>query len=380
MKSPAHASGQSVVVVAGESSGDGHGAMLIRELKKLRPDISTFGIGGNALKAEGTDLLFHASQTNVTGFVEVVKKYGFFRNILRTVVEEVRLRRPAFAILVDYPGFNLRLAKILREEGIPVFYYIAPQVWAWKEGRVETLKNCVDALAVLFPFEVDYFARHGITARFFGHPLVNRLAASEQERARQVSELKGDDPRPLIAWLPGSRPNELRRHLPVVLNTITALGSDYRHVIARADTVHQEDLVHHLQSVVGVEVHDDSSVVLEAADAAVVKSGTSTVQAALIGTPFCVIYRTSPASYMLGRMLAKVDSLAMVNLLAGKKIVREFLQGDCTAKNLEKELRDLLENSERETRMLSEFSDLKEMLREDNSYARTAEFVAEQFL
>lgn len=380
MKSPEQVSGQSVLVVAGESSGDGHGAMLIRELKKLHPAISTFGIGGNALESEGADLLFHASQTNVTGFVEVVRKYGFFRHVLRTVVEEVRRRRPVFAILVDYPGFNLRLARILREEGIPVFYYIAPQVWAWKEGRVQILKDCVDALAVLFPFEVQYFAGHGISAHFFGHPLVNKLAASEHDRAEQVRELKGNDPRPLIAWLPGSRPNELRRHLPVILHTIGALGSDYRHVIARADTVDQNDLVQYLQSVVGVEVHDDSSVVLEAADAAVVKSGTSTVQAALIGTPFCVIYRTAPASYLLGRMLAKVDSLAMVNLLIGKKVVREFLQGNCTSGNLEAELRDLLENTGRKENMLEEFVALREMLREDDSYARTAAFVAERFL
>ncbi len=380
LEDPGHSRTSSILVVAGEASGDTHGGMLLRELKKLRPGIQAFGIGGDALAAEGTELLFHASETNVTGFAEVVRKYPFFRRVLSTVIAEAQRRRPAFAILVDYPGFNLRLAKTLHQEGIPVFYYIAPQVWAWKEGRVKTLERCVNELAVLFPFEVDYFAKHGVTAHFFGHPLVNRLQAAQHDRVADAKNVKGDDPRPLIAWLPGSRPNELRRHLPVILKTIQLLGSDYRHVIARADTVDPTYLASFLGSVVGVEIHDDSSVVLEAADVAVVKSGTSTVQAALIGTPSCVIYKTSSASYWIARTLATVDSLAMVNLLAGKKIVREYLQGDCTADNLAEELNDLLNNHKRRKTMIDEFANLTTLLGEKDSYARTARFVAERFL
>lgn len=375
-----HSSTSSILVVAGEASGDSHGGMLLRELKKLQPGIQAFGIGGDALEAEGTELLFHASETNVTGFVEVVKKYPFFRRVLSTVIAEAQRRRPAFAILVDYPGFNLRLAKTLHQQGIPVFYYIAPQVWAWKEGRVKILQRCVDELAVLFPFEVDYFAKHGVAAHFFGHPLVNRLQAARQDRVAGAKNVKDDDPRPLIAWLPGSRPNELRRHLPVILKTIQLLGSDYRHIIARADTVDPSYLTSLLGSVVGVEIHDDSSVVLQAADVAVVKSGTSTVQAALIGTPFCVIYKTSTVSYWIARTLATVDSLAMVNLLAGKKIVREYLQGECTAENLAEELDDLLNNRKRRKTMIDEFATLTTLLSEENSYTRTARFVAERFL
>ena len=374
----------SVLIVAGEASGDLHGAAMLGELKTLRPDISTFGIGGNALAECGTELLFHASQTNVTGFAEVVRNYPFFRKVFRTIVSEVRRRRPAFAVLVDYPGFNLRLAKVLHQEGIPVFYYIAPQLWAWKEGRVKTLQSTVRALTVLFPFEVEYFARHGVPARFFGHPLVNRLQSEREDRMDRAVRLRGNDPRKIIAWLPGSRPNEIRRHLPIIVKAIDALGSDYRHVIARAMTVDPEYLSTFLQSIAGsltgVEIHDDSSVVLQAADVAVVKSGTSTLQAGLIGTPFCLMYKTSTLSYVIAKRLARISSLGMVNILAKKEIVREFIQSACTPETLTAEVHDLLHNTERTATMTKEFSDIQTQLFEEDSYLRTARFVAEKFL
>lgn len=374
------ASEQPILVVAGEASGDAHGAALLRELKALRPDITTFGIGGNELAAEGTELLVHASETNVTGFSEVLRKYRFLKGVLDSVIAEASRRRPSFAILVDYPGFNLRLARSLHELGIPVFYYIAPQVWAWKEGRVETIRSYVDDLAVLFPFEVDYFRGHGIDAHFFGHPLVNRYRSEAEERKTAVKRLIGTDPRPIAAYLPGSRPNEIRRHLSVIVDTVERLGTDVRHIIARAETIDRDHLLALLPNVAGIEVCDNASVVLEAADAAVVKSGTSTVQAALLGTPFTVIYKASAFSYLLGKTLAKVDTLAMVNLLAGRTVVREFLQGECRAERLADELRDLLDNGTRRSEMLRDFEELQEMLGRPDAYRKTAEHVAQRFL
>lgn len=329
---------------------------------------------------EETDLLYHASQTTVTGFLEVAKRYRFLRRVFDDVVENVRRRRPTLAILVDYPGFNLRLAPILRREGIPVFYYIAPQVWAWKEGRVRILRENVDEMAVLFPFEVEYFARHGIDAHFFGHPLINRLDAGKEERKAAAERLKGSDDRPVVAWLPGSRPNEIRRHLPIIVEAASLIGNRCRHIVARADTIDTALLDSMVPKGTEIEFHDGAAVVLEAADAAIVKSGTSTLETALIGTPFGVIYRTSFASYRIAKALAKVESIAMVNLLAGKQVVREFIQNECNPQALAAEIDRLLVDTAERERMRAAFVRLREELFVPDTYLRTAEFVAERFL
>ena len=199
---------RSLLFVAGEASGDSHGAALLRSLRSSLPEYSIFGIGGDQLIDEELEPLFHISETQVTGFVEVAKRYSFFRAALRKVLEEARKRRPEFAILVDYPGFNLRLAQGLHELGIPVYYYIAPQLWAWKEGRIRYLQKFVKKLIVLFPFELRYFSERGVPTEYFGHPLINRLEKEQDERSLAAQSIIGDDPRKIIAYMPGSRQNE----------------------------------------------------------------------------------------------------------------------------------------------------------------------------
>lgn len=373
-------SDNSILVVAGEASGDAHAASLFRALQSFRPELKAFGIGGDAMLRAGAELLAHASETNVTGFAEVARRYRFLKGVFNRVADEARRRKPALAVLVDYPGFNLRLAPLLRREGIPVFYYIAPQVWAWKEGRVRILRESADELAVLFPFEVDYFARHGITARFFGHPLVNRLEEEQEERNGKAVLLKGEDPRPIIACLPGSRPNEIRRHLPVLSGMAGLVGDRYRYVVARAETIRPEDLRALLPEGSPIELHDDASAVLQAADAGIVKSGTSTLEAALIGVPYGVIYKTSYVSYRIARALAGVDSIAMVNILEGRRVVREYLQDRCTPEALAGEVCRLLEDRAAGREMRETFRRIRAALYVPDTYHRTAAFVAERFL
>ncbi len=364
-----------VLVIAGEASGDAHGAALIRELRPLLPELRFWGIGGARMRQEGVEIRHDAAQMSVVGFLEVARRYRFFRGVFQAIVEEARRTRPRFAILVDYPGFNLRLARELRAAGIPVVYYIAPQVWAWKEGRVATLRSAVDDLIVVFPFEIDYFARHGITARFFGHPLIDRMfsdAAATPSRAAQA------DDRPTIAYLPGSRPEEIRRHMPVLAEVMRRMGEGYRHVVPLARTLPREAL-ETFSGVAPFEIVGSVEEALAGADAALVKSGTSTVETALHRVPFAVIYRTSPVSYWIAKRAIKVSSIAMVNLLLGRQVVREYIQDDLRPESLVEELHRLLEDREYRGAMLAALDELRELLGEVGAARRAAAYIAGRY-
>lgn len=366
-----------VLVIAGEASGDAHGAALVRELRALRPELRFWGIGGERLRAEGVELRYDASQMSVVGFVEVARRYRFFRGVLRSIVQEAIDTKPRFAILVDYPGFNLRLARELHQAGIRVVYYIAPQVWAWKEGRVNALRAFADDLIVVFPFEIEYFAGHRITARFFGHPLVDHLSATGA-LARMSADSAGNSGARTIAYLPGSRPEEIRRHMPVVAQVMRLLGPGYRHVIPLAATVARE-AVEEFRAVAEFEIVDSVDEALSGADAALVKSGTSTVETALYGVPFAVIYRTSPISYQIAKRAIRVPSIAMVNLLLGRPAVREFIQDQLQPEPVAGELRRLLDDRDYRASVIASLAEIRRLLGEAGAARRAAAYIAEKY-
>jgi len=370
-------SSRSFLVVAGESSGDAHAAELIRHLRGSLSDYSLFGLGGDKLIAQGLQPLFHVSDMQVTGFVEVAKRYSFFRNVLRRTVAEVRTQNPAFAILVDYPGFNLRLARFLHEVDIPVYYYIAPQMWAWREGRVRFLRRFVKKLIVLFPFEQIFFSKRGVSTEYYGHPLGNRLEAGREKRLEAAKKIIGNDRRRIIAYLPGSRQNEVKPHLEELKGLARQLGDGYRHIIARAGSPSLEFIERGFSDEGLFEVVDSSEGLLEAADVGIIKSGTSTLQTAMIGTPFVVIYKASPITYLLGRSLAKVKHISIVNILADKLVVPELIQGDLTAENLWMSINDILFNEDRKEEMIGHFREIMESLRGDDPYRDAANSIIE---
>lgn len=359
----------SILIIAGEASGDRHAAALVGEMLALRDDLAFWGIGGDRLRARGVETLYDAAQMNVIGFVEVLKRYRFFRSVLDTIIRTAAERRPAFAILVDYPGFNLRLARELHALGIPVIYYIAPQVWAWKERRVEDIRKYVRDLIVVFPFEVDFFAKHSITAHFFGHPLI-------------VEDVDGDtDARSanIIAYLPGSRREEIERHMPVLTDVMVALGPSFRHIIPLASTV-SRDVLEPYRGRANFEIVDSAREALSIAGAALVKSGTSTLDALLLDVPCAVFYKTSTSSYHIVKWLINVRFIAMINVLAGRMIVREFIQKEMTASALLAELRALLENREYRGRVLEGMREVREGLGPPGSAARVAQFIVDRYL
>lgn len=361
-----------LLIVAGETSGDRHAAELLRALS-ARVEIDAVGIGGEELRKAGCNLFHHVSSMHVTGFLEVVRRYPFFRRTLHQTAAEAIARNVDGAILVDYPGFNLRLADLLHARGIPVYYYIAPQTWAWKEKRVARLRRAVRRLIVILPFEVDYFRSHGIDAFYAGNPTTWKI---HNEMESRPSTIHRTDARKIIAYLPGSRPNEIQRHLPIVVEVIRTLGeSGYRHIIAKAP--HLSDAEYRSAGMDDdIETTTDTLSLLRTADAGIIKSGTSTLEAAAVRLPFVTIYRTSTLSYLLGKTLALTTYLSMPNILSGQRVVPELLQDDCTPQRIIEELTSLFMDDVR-IRQLDAFDRINRDLDRGDPFPATAAMIVE---
>jgi lipid-A-disaccharide synthase len=361
---------------AGEASGDTYGAQLIDALRQLSPQnqhapsLKFFGMGGEKMRAAGCDLLVHANEVAVVGLVEVVRHLPDIHRRFKHLVAEAARRKPDAAILIDFPDFNLRLARELHRLGIPVFYFVSPQIWAWRTGRVQQIKKYVRKMILIFPFEQEFYRRHGVEVSYVGHPLA--YVAPPQITREELAARHGLDPqKQWIALLPGSRRKEVRQNLPTMLQAARLLqkeGGDFEFVLPVASTLSSDWLKEQIQQ--GLKPESDnasnaalkghSSTVLTSAGvtsnspritltdnaratlmharASVVASGTATVEAALCGTPFIVVYRLAPLTWALGRRLVKLDTFAMPNLIAGKKIVPELIQSGFTAEAVVREL------------------------------------------
>ncbi len=323
---------RSVMVVAGEVSGDIHAANLLRELRALARDAAAFGVGGDRLLAEGLEPIAHTRELAHMGLAEVMRELPRIRRILERLVEYAVERKPAVAVLVDSPDFNLRLAKRLKELGIPVVLYVSPQLWAWRSGRVRVVRRVADEMLCILPFEVDFYKTHGVQARFVGHPLVDDLLAD--------GCLEGG-PKPdqgTLALLPGSRVMEVRTLLPAMLDGIARLHPKPTEIrLIEAPGV-EEETSRVLDSwpetglvrCRGTERRE----VLARSQFAWTASGTATLECALLGVPMIVGYRLHPASYFLARMLVRVPHVALVNLIAGERLAPELIQGSWNGRQL----------------------------------------------
>jgi lipid-A-disaccharide synthase len=326
-----------LAIVAGEASGDLHAAEVLRELKRLDPSIETFGIGGDLLAREGMRLVHHAREMGIVGFFNVLRHLRMFRRIFDETVTEIARQKPDAVLLVDYPGFNLRMARRCKELGLRVVYYISPQLWAWRRGRVKQVAKYVDRMIVIFPFEETFYREHGIEAAYVGHPLIEEIGHIQRPPKR--------DETVRIALLPGSRKAEVASLLPAMVDAVEILARE-RSVdayVVRAPTIPRELLDQYVTgSKVRVVAHDHGEPVA-AADVALSSSGTATLECAVLGTPVIVMYRLSLANYWLGRMVVTIPHFALINILAGKKIVPELIQGDVNGQTIASETRRLLE-------------------------------------
>ena len=376
-----------IFLSAGEASGDMYGAGLMQALREeLRQtgraqDAEFFGVGGEAMRAAGCDLVVNAHEIAVVGLAEVVRHLPRIYGLFNKTVREVERRRPDVAVLIDFPDFNLRLARRLHRRGIPVVYYVSPQLWAWRTSRVESIRKYVRKMLVIFPFETKFYAEHGVDAQFVGHPLAD-VAPSVIARDEFAHSYGLDTSRTWIALLPGSRQGEVSRIFPTLLEAAQLLGPDYVYIVPVASTLNEAWMRDFLppDPKIDVVLTSDAPATLAHARAAAVASGTSTLQAALMGTPFVMVYRVAELSWKFGRPLVKVHRFAMPNLIAERDIVPELVQENLDPARVASEVRRLLPESNERSAMIRAFEDVRHRLTADANHLPASRQAAQAIL
>jgi len=352
-----------LLISSGEPSGEFYAAELVAELRRRHPDLEAFGLGGDRLAAENVRLLAHLKDLAVVGLFEVLSHLRRIKGLFDSVVAEAARVRPDVAVLIDYPDFNLRLARELKKLGIPVVYYVSPQLWAWRGGRIKQVKRDVAKMLVIFPFEEKIYRDAAVPVTFIGHPLAEHVMPPT-DRPAAVSSLGLDPARPVIALLPGSRNKEVGFNLPPIVGAVKLLREkwpDLQFVLAAAPHL-REGTFDEARAAGMTVIEGATRDVLAAARVAIVASGTATVETALTGTPMVVVYRLSALTYTLGKPLVRVKNYAMVNLIAGRVVVPELIQNDFTPARVAEETLRILDEGEPRRRMLEALSEVRSKL------------------
>ncbi|MBC7947622.1 MAG: lipid-A-disaccharide synthase [Chitinophagaceae bacterium] len=352
-------------IIAGEASGDLHGSGLIRELRRLDSTASIRCWGGDKMQAAGGELVKHYRELAFMGFTEVLMNLRtIFRN-LKFCKEDILKHRPDVLVLIDYPGFNLRIAKWAHQQGMTVIYYISPQVWAWKEGRVRMMKECIDKMLVILPFEKDYFRdKWNWDVEYVGHPLVEVIDTFRDSNLAIENLLTGkaSESSEIIALLPGSRKQEIAKKLPVMLG-VSAFFPGFQFIVAQAPAVEDEFYKGFTDQYPNVSIVQNKTYsLLLQSRAALVTSGTATLETALFGVPEVVCYKGSAISYQIAKRIVSIKYISLVNLIMDKLVVKEMIQERMTVENLKTELKDLLMNDERISELKKDYAELKKLL------------------
>jgi lipid-A-disaccharide synthase len=370
------ASPRDLLVVAGEASGDLHGARLLSELRRRVPDLTAFGLGGDEMRAAGLEAVAHSSEISVVGITEVLKILPRAREVFADLLREVERRRPGLAVLIDFPDFNLRLAKELKGRGLEVVYYISPQVWAWRKGRVKTIAKVVDRMLVLFPFEADFYRDHGVDVVHVGHPLVDEVPVLPQAWDR------GESAGPFrVALLPGSRRSEVEALLPTLLEAARKLAArlpvEVR--IIKAPTIPAE-LLDEAVELAGLPVEivaEDRFAAIADSHLAICASGTATLEVGLLGTPMIMVYRLASWTYALAKLLVRLPNVSLVNLVLDRRAVPELIQGEANPGRIAAEAERLLTDAGERNRMREALAEVRGRLGEGGASGRAAGEVAE---
>lgn len=393
------------MILAGESSGELYGSLLAKALRRKWPDVHIVGMGGHRMQEAGVDLVAHTS--DAFGLIEAVSSLGKIKAALKHAAAALKKFRPRVLIPIDYPDFNLRVAAMAKPLGARILYYVSPQVWAWRKGRIKKIADLVDRISVVLPFEEQIYRDAGVKAEFVGHPVLEEIEAVLQSTIKSETpsgfppgtmnpELKYslknilglDGTRPLLSVLPGSRPSELSRHFPLIIETIRQFKRDpaissaahYQFCIPLAPNTDEEKYRCHLEDLRAEDVmikKGESVKVLAASDMAVVASGTATLQTALLGVPMVVIYKLSPLTYQLGKRIVKVKHISLVNILSGKEVVRELLQKNAGPKEIMQELRRIACDKQYRESMIAAFREVRGQFAGKKPSERVAEIVME---
>jgi lipid-A-disaccharide synthase len=374
-----HTGEKKILIVAGETSGDLHGAHLVDAALSLDPNLRFYGVGGDHLRRTGTEVIFDSSEVAVVGIVEVFSKLRSIYRAFRWLKRSLDRDRPSLAVLIDFPDFNLKLAKEANKRGIPVFYYISPQVWAWRKGRVKKIAKLIPKLVVILPFEVSFYRERGVDCEFVGHPLIDIVKPLlPMEKAREIFHLDRD--KKTIGLLPGSRREEVQRLLPVLLEGAQLLVHDFpdlQFIIPLAPAINRVEVEEHIGRfnldirIVGERIYD----VLNICDLIITASGTATLEATIMNTPMIIVYRVSFLSYLVGRLLVKVRNIGLVNLIAEKNIVPELIQGQASPTNVFRETSNMLKNPDLLSTIKGELEKVKQRLGNPGASQRAAQIL-----
>ncbi len=373
-----------IMLSAGEASGDQHAASLFLELKKLMPEVKAIGMGGAKMREAGVEIRFDSTSIAVIGTVEVIKHYGEIRRALALMTSIAIEEHPDLLVCVDYKEFNFRLARSAKAAGVKVLFYVSPQVWAWRPGRVKKYGAVVDHMAVIFPFEVPFYEAHQIPVTYVGHPLAGKVVPSLSKNAA-LKEFGLESDGPVIGLLPGSRSNEIKRLLPVILATVELLAIRFptaSFVLNQASSVTDGMLEPYLANckVMVKAIKGRNYDVLQCCDAVITVSGTATLEVALAGIPMAIIYKLTPITYWLGRLLISINFIGLPNILAGKGIVREFIQREAKATNLAEEIGNILEDKNYANEIRDNLARVKELLGEGGGSSRLASLTKKMLL
>ncbi|MFQ5630027.1 MAG: lipid-A-disaccharide synthase [bacterium] len=369
---------KSILMIAGEASGDLHGASVVRELLKSDPDLQIFGIGGERMNAAGQEQFYTTKEMAIIGFTEVVRHLPFILSVMKRLENEVRERQPACAILIDYPGFNLRFAKRLKKMAIPILYYIAPQVWAWGARRIPKMARLIDHLAVVFAFEKDIFASQGLPTTFVGHPLLEVLH-TDMTREVFLKQQKLPEDAKVLGLLPGSRVKEVEKLLPDMLATAKQLVSEMpglRAIVAKAADVPQKiysEIFEKLDTCNVLLLENATYLIMAHSDGCLVASGTATLETGCFGTPLVVVYRTSKLTYQIARRLVKLKNIGLVNIVAGEPVAQELIQDDFTPDKAATALFPLLTDEQQCEQIKTKLKGVRNKLGKPGASKRVAE-------
>jgi lipid-A-disaccharide synthase len=365
------------MIVAGEASGDLHGSNLVKAMLSIDSSLKFYGIGGERLKSAGVDIIADSSDMAVVGITEVVSKLGFILKVRYELKKSIKEDRPDLLILIDYPDFNISLAKTAKKNNVKVFYYISPQVWAWRKKRINDLANCVDRMAVILPFEKDVYDRVPLDVGFVGHPLLDTVKRT-RSRGEILSELGLEANRKIVVILPGSREKEVTRLLPEMLGAAEILKKkipSIQFVLPLANTLPIElisDITDHYA--VDATIVQNTSIydAVGESDMAMVASGTATLEVALLEIPMIIVYKVSPFTYLAGKIFINVEHIGLVNIIAGKRVVPELIQGDATAEKIAEEMLAILSDETAMDRIRGDLRDIRQTLGNPGAAERTA--------
>ena len=367
---------KNVLIIAAENSAENYGTQIIDEFQKNKTAVHFFGVGGDKFLARGVDVIIHNNELAIVGIIEVISSIAKLKRCMSTLVKAALDRKADAAILIDYPDFNIRIAKKLQQAGIPVYYYISPTVWAWRYSRVKLLKKYVSHMFIIFPFEIPIFEKEAIPFTYTGHPLLPMIKLNESRQSFRtrinIENKEMNEPEIMVTLLPGSRRSEVRFLLPEMLKAMTLLKKEF-HIklfLLKAGGIEQELISGFLKRsplMVTVIPQEQGYDLIHASDIVLTTCGTSNLEIAMLGTPFTAVYKVNWLSYFLGKRFVKIDLYSIVNILAQKEVIKELIQHNFKAENIFKEMHRILTHSKVKEKMLAEFSRIREMLGQDKN-------------